>query len=125
EIRAYFESRTGMWFDISGTFGERIREYMQAKRVASTAELLKAVRGSSADYESLLDRLLARDNGFFRYAGMFGALEMLVLPEIHMRKFWDNPRSLRMWSAGCGNGYEAYSVAMTVSDALQLSDSWV
>jgi len=125
EIRAYFETRTGMWFDMSGCFRDRIREYMQARRVASTAELLKAVRSSSADYESLLDRLLARDGAFFRYSGMFGALEMLVLPEIHMRKFWDNPRGLRMWSAGCGNGHEAYSVAMTVADALQLSDSWV
>jgi chemotaxis methyl-accepting protein methylase len=125
EIRAYLESRTGMWFDLSGSFRERIREYMQAKRVASTAELVKALRSSSADYETLLDRLLARDGGFFRYAGMFGALEMLVLPEIHMRKFWDNPRSLRMWSAGCGAGHEAYSVAMTVADALQLSESWV
>jgi chemotaxis methyl-accepting protein methylase len=125
EIRADLESRTGMWFDLSGPFGERVREHMRAKRVANPAELLRAVKASNADYESLLDRLLARDGAFFRYPGMFGALEMLVLPEIHMRKFWDSPRSLRMWSAGCGAGYEAYSLAMTVADVLQLSESWV
>ena len=124
EIRTYFESRTGMWFDLA-TFSQRVREHMKAKRATSPAELLRAVRVSSADYESLLNRLLAREGAFFQYSGMFGALEMLVLPEIHMRKFWDNPRSLRMWSAGCGAGHEAYSLAMTVADALQLSESWV
>jgi chemotaxis methyl-accepting protein methylase len=125
DIRTYFQSRTGMWFDLSGSFAERVREHMLAKRIVSPSELLLAVRASNADYEALLDRLLTRESAFFRYGGMFGALEMLVLPEIHMRKFWDNPRSLRMWSAGCGAGHEAYSVAMTVADALQLSENWI
>ncbi|MBV9608744.1 MAG: hypothetical protein JO187_04225 [Acidobacteria bacterium] len=125
EIHKYFESRTGMSFDMSGNFPDRVRDYMRAKRVKDAAELLKAIRSSSVEYESLLDRLLARDGGFYRYPEMLGALEMLALPDIHMRKFWDAPRSLRIWVVGCGIGYEAYSVAMTVADALQLSDAWV
>jgi chemotaxis protein methyltransferase CheR len=47
-----------------------------------------------------------------------------VLPELHMKKFWESPRSLRIWSAGCATGEEPFSIAMTVADALEFADAW-
>ena len=45
-------------------------------------------------------------------------------PELHVKKFWKNPRTLRIWSAGCSTGEEPYSIAITISDSLSFSDSW-
>jgi chemotaxis protein methyltransferase CheR len=46
------------------------------------------------------------------------------LPELHTKKFWKNPRTLRVWSAGCSTGEEPYSIAITIADALSFADSW-
>jgi chemotaxis protein methyltransferase CheR len=51
-------------------------------------------------------------------------MEKKILPELHMTKFWESPRSLRIWSVGCATGQEAYSIAMTVADALEFADAW-
>ncbi|HEX8872188.1 MAG TPA: protein-glutamate O-methyltransferase CheR, partial [Candidatus Acidoferrum sp.] len=52
------------------------------------------------------------------------AFEKRVLPELHVKKFWKNPRTLRVWSAGCSTGEEPYSIAITIVDSLSFADAW-
>src|SRR6202008_2458449 len=47
-----------------------------------------------------------------------------VLPELPVKKFWKNPRTLRVWSAGCSTGEEPYSIAITVLETLSFADAW-
>ncbi len=126
EIRALIEPRPGILFAYSRDrfFSARIREHMSEKRLAHGAELLRIMRASNVEYDLLLERLLTQETSFFRYPAIFQALEKKVLPEMHMRKFWENPRSLRIWSAGCATGEEPYSVAMTICDALEFAEAW-
>jgi chemotaxis protein methyltransferase CheR len=126
EIRGLIEMRSGILFDDSRErfFLTRVREHVEARKLAHGTDLLRLIKNSNVEYDSLLQRLLTQETSFFRYPAAFEALEKKVLPELHMKKFWESPRSLRVWSAGCATGEEAFSVAMTLADALEFADAW-
>src|SRR5260221_3749124 len=126
EIRMLIEERTGIHFDESRErfLSTRVREHMHERGYTRGSELLRAVRKTNVEYDSLLERMLTQETSFFRYPAVFEAFEKRVLPEIHVSKFWKNPRTLRVWSAGCSTGEEPYSIAITISDSLTFADSW-
>jgi len=126
EIRMLIEERTGICFDESRErfFSTRVREHLRAKALQRGTDLLRNMRKSNVEYEALLERLLTQETTFFRYPGVYEAFEKRVLPELHVKKFWKNPRTLRIWSAGCSTGEEPYSIAITIADSLSFADSW-
>src|ERR1700741_4534339 len=126
EIRMLIEERTGIHFDESRErfFSTRVREHLRERGFSRGVELLRAIRKTNVEYEALLEKLLTQETTFFRYPAVFKAFEKRVLPELHIKKFWKNPRTLRVWSAGCSTGEEPYSIAITVADTLAFSDAW-
>jgi chemotaxis protein methyltransferase CheR len=126
EIRMLIEERTGICFDASRErfFSTRVKEHLRAKGLERGTDLLRAMRKSNVEYEALLEGLLTQETSFFRYPSVYEAFEKRVLPELHVNKFWKNPRTLRIWSAGCSTGEEPYSIAITIADSLSFSDSW-
>jgi chemotaxis protein methyltransferase CheR len=120
------EERTSIRFDESRErfFSTRVREHMAKKGHARGTDLLRSIKKTTFDFQELLESLLTQETSFFRYPSVFEAFEKRVLPELHIRKFWKNPRSLRIWSAGCSTGEEPYSIAITVSDAISFADAW-
>jgi chemotaxis protein methyltransferase CheR len=126
EIRTLIEQRSAILFDSSRErfFSTRVREHLEEKTLSSGTDLLRLVRGSSIEYEALLERLLTHETSFFRYPAIYEALEKRILPEIQERKFWESPRALRIWSAGCSTGEEPYSIAITLCDALKFAEAW-
>ena len=126
EIRALIEDRSGILFDSSRErfFSVRVREHMRDRRLTSGAELLRVMNASNVEYDAVIERLVTQETSFFRYPAVYDALEKRVLPEMHVKKFWENPRVLRIWSAGCATGEEPYSIAIAVADALMFADAW-
>ena len=126
EIRMLIEERTGIHFDASRErfFSTRLREHLHERSLARGTDLLRAIRKSNVEYEALLEKLLTQETTFFRYPAVFEAFEKRVLPELHVKKFWKNPRTLRVWSAGCSSGEEPYSIAITILDSLSLAEAW-
>lgn len=126
QIRALIEQRSAILFDSSRErfFSTRVREHLEDKKLASGSELLSLIRSSSIEYEALLECLLTQETSFFRYPSVFQALEKKILPEVQERKFWENPRTLRIWSAGCSTGEEPYSIAIAVLEALKFAEAW-
>ncbi len=126
EIRGLIETRSGILFDVSRErfFSTRVVEHVESRKLTHGTDLLRLIKNSNVEYDSLLQRLLTQETSFFRYPAVFEALEKKVLPDLHMKKFWESPRSLRIWSAGCATGEEAYSIAMTVADAIEFADAW-
>jgi len=126
QIRMLIENRSAILFDSSRErfFSTHVREYLAEKGIGSGSELLGLIRGSSIEYEALLENLLTQETSFFRYPAVYEALEAKILPEIQERKFWENPRTLRIWSAGCSTGEEPYSIAITLCEALKFAEAW-
>jgi chemotaxis protein methyltransferase CheR len=126
EIRTLIEERTGIRFDESRErfFVTRVREHLQSRGFERGTDFLRAARKANLEYEALLERLLTQETTFFRYPAVYEAFQKRALPELHIKKFWKNPRTLRIWSAGCSTGEEPYSIAIAIADALNFTDAW-
>ncbi len=64
--------------------------------------------------ERLLSSLLVHETFFYRYRAQLDFLAERVLPAL----LASSPPALRLWSAGCASGPEAYTLAMLAIDAI-------
>jgi chemotaxis protein methyltransferase CheR len=85
----------------------RIAVRMRAKGVHTYEDYARVLDGDALEYERLLDALTINVTRLFRNREVFDALATHVVPAL-----WDTPAArLRIWSAGCSSGEEAYSLA--------------
>ena len=77
----------------------------------------KAIR--QAEMVSLLNEITIGETCFFRNRHQIDAIRKIVLPKIIEAKTKLAQRQLRIWSAGCSTGEEAYSLAMVVLEEQQ------
>ncbi|MGY2873548.1 chemotaxis protein methyltransferase CheR [Marmoricola sp. URHA0025 HA25] len=72
---------------------------------AAYADRLRTDEGA---LQRLLNRVTVQETGFFRHPEQFEVLLAEVLPGV--------TAPVRIWSAGCANGQEAYSLAMVLEE---------
>jgi chemotaxis protein methyltransferase CheR len=77
---------------------------------------------SPAELMSLAEQTANSDTRFFREPKQFNCIREEVLPEL--AKTNKAARQLRIWSAGCSTGEEAYSIAMLCREKLRRLDEW-
>jgi chemotaxis methyl-accepting protein methylase len=122
ELRLLVERQTGILLNCpNSALAAHVAEYLESQEIESPASLLNRFRSGEQDPATLakfLDGVLNVDTGFYRHPGAMNALARQVIPQLYARKSADGPCSLRIWSAGCGTGEEAYSIAMALCDAL-------
>jgi chemotaxis methyl-accepting protein methylase len=122
DLRLLVERQAGILLDCpNSALAAHVAEYLEAQELDSVAAVLERLRSADQDPACLphfLDGVLNTDTGFFRHPGAMNALTRQVLPQLFARKSPDNPATLRMWSAGCSTGEEAYSIAMAACAAL-------
>ena len=122
ELRLLVVRQTGILLDCpNSALAAHVAEYLESQELESPAALLDRLRASDQDPSVLpafLDGVLNVNTGFFRHPGALNALARQVIPQLYARKVDDGPGTLRIWSAGCGTGEEAYSIAMALCEAL-------
>jgi two-component system CheB/CheR fusion protein len=69
------------------------------------------------EYEHLVSAFLIKVTEFYRNRELFDFLQQELIPEL-VEKARNQDNQLRIWSAGCATGEEAYSLAIMVSEAL-------
>ncbi|NDJ85463.1 MAG: hypothetical protein GYB66_06225 [Chloroflexi bacterium] len=119
--------RTGL-----NTFGRsrnRLMEFVrfnpQAYRApAEYISALKNVDERERIWQDLLSELTVGETYFMRDADQINALRQEVLPALIQLKRQQQDLTLRLWSAGCATGEEAYSLAMLIDELLPNHARW-
>ncbi|MBK9236712.1 MAG: hypothetical protein IPO19_12015 [Rhodoferax sp.] len=93
---------------------------MARSEVNSAQAYLQRITDDEQECRTLCSDLLVNVTEFFRDAAVFTQLADEVLPDLLRGR--DASDELRIWSAACANGEEAYSLAML---ALEAARAWV
>ncbi|HEY1419632.1 MAG TPA: CheR family methyltransferase [Candidatus Dormibacteraeota bacterium] len=87
---------------------ERLLHDGAGKAGLAVSSYVDMVETQPAAFEDLLDRVTVQHGGFFRDPAQFKALAELVSAS--------NNAGHTVWSAGCGNGQEPFSIAMVLEE---------
>ncbi|WP_217475337.1 CheR family methyltransferase [Stutzerimonas stutzeri] len=124
EILAALRSRTGHDFRHykQATVLRRIERRMQVNALRDMPSYVKHLQAHPEETPELLADMLIGVTNFFRDREAFEALECHVIPALFEQKAEAQDKSLRVWSAACSTGEEAYSLAMLLVDHARLCD---
>jgi two-component system CheB/CheR fusion protein len=110
-------------FDFTGykrtSLQRRVMRRMQEIGVGSVSEYCALLEADVDEFTSLFNTILINVTGFFRDPAAWEYLAAEIVPEIISRL--DPEAPIRLWSAGCASGEEAYTLAMVMANALGLS----
>jgi two-component system CheB/CheR fusion protein len=98
------------------TLMRRVRRRMDALSLESFAEYRDYLELEPDEFTQLFDSLLINVTSFFRDPPAWTELQRKVIPELLASKPPNRP--LRLWSAGCATGEEAYTLAIVMAEAL-------
>jgi len=103
----------------------RLNKRLRKLGLDSFEQYMEYIRSDATGNElvAMLDALCTNLTSFFRESEHFDYLARVVLPALAARGP-DEPRRLRIWSAGCATGEEAYSIAITVREVLGDLRGW-
>ena len=103
----------------------RIERRLRATKTDSYEEYVKVLDKEPGEYKKLIDDLTIKVTEFFRDSEAWEVLSKKVLAELIRQKIENRKESedlkpvLRIWSAGCATGQEAYSVAILLDRLLK------
>jgi two-component system CheB/CheR fusion protein len=107
-------------FDFTGykrsTLQRRIRRRIVLLNLATFSEYRDYLEFQPDEFSLLFDSMLINVTGFFRDPLAWQSLREKVLPELLSAK--NSKAPIRVWSAGCATGEEAYTLAIVLAEAL-------
>ena len=110
--------RSGIDFSAykAATIVRRLHGRMSAAGSPTVAAYAELIERDPAEYDRLVGSLLIKVTEFFRDPKLWAHLREEVLPGLIAGARREH-RELRVWSAGCSSGEEAYSLAMLLAEA--------
>ena len=125
ELRLLIERYAGVLLNCSNeSLIPRVNEYIEARHYANSSEFLAQLRQSESDIEPLLESLISAETGFGRHPVAFSVFTNTIIPDLCQRKHARSCRNLRVWSAGCATGEEAYTIGISICDSLNAQTGW-
>ena len=100
------------------TIIRRIERRMAINRIANMSGYLRHLQEYPPEAQTLFRELLIGVTNFFRDPEAFEVLKEKVIPRILENRKGDNP--VRIWVAGCATGEEAYSIAISFRECMDI-----
>lgn len=125
-LAGLLEARTGQQLTMSRRW--RIETALSAllreRGIATLDELITIlVMGKEPSLSQMVvEALLNNETYFFRDRAPFDLLQRYALPQLEQRRA--DTKRLRIWSAGCSTGQEAYSLAMLFAEEPEKWRGW-
>ena len=98
----------------SSTILRRIGRRMAVTRNGTLKEYTDYLRTNPEEINQLVKAFLIKVTGFFRDPEAFNFIGKTIIPAL-VEKAREGSRTLRVWSAGCATGEEAYSLALLIA----------
>ena len=116
--------RDARGFDFTGykrsSLARRVRKRMQEAGVADYVDYRDRLESSAEEFGFLFNTILINVTRFFRDTETWTFLRRDIMPELLGDA--DDGREIRVWSAGCASGEEAYSLAIVFAEALGIEE---
>ncbi|HEY0591147.1 MAG TPA: protein-glutamate O-methyltransferase CheR [Thermoanaerobaculia bacterium] len=118
QMRDAIYAKSGLWFSDSS-------KYLLQKRLSPRARelsfdsfqkyfyFLQYDPRADAEYDRIFDLVTTNETYFFREPAQLTAFAQEIVPELLERR---PGRKIRIWSAGCSSGEEAYTIAMLLTE---------
>ncbi|MEQ9372944.1 MAG: CheR family methyltransferase [Coleofasciculus chthonoplastes F3-SA18-01] len=107
-------------FDFTGykrsTLKRRVTRRMQTQYIDNYGDYLDYLEVHPEEFAPLFNTILINVTEFFRDADCWDYLQHQLLPQLLQQK--DKKEPVRVWSAGCSSGEEAYSIAILLAETM-------
>ncbi|MFF3494927.1 CheR family methyltransferase [Streptomyces sp. NPDC002795] len=117
--------RDSRGFDFTGykrsSLGRRIRKRMSDVGIDSYADYRDQLETNADEFSALFNTILINVTSVFRDADAWTYLQREVIPEVLSEHGPED--EIRVWSAGCSSGEEAYSLAIMFAEALGVEEA--
>jgi len=123
QLRSIIRERAGIEFPEEKRYllESRVRPRLVACGVSSFEEYARHLQNGrgSDEMTHLLNAVTINETSFFRHASQFRALRDVILPELIEKRREEGTTTVRLWSAACSAGDEAYSLAILIKERLK------
>jgi two-component system, chemotaxis family, CheB/CheR fusion protein len=112
--------RQSRGFDFTGykrpSLMRRVGQRMHAVNIENFGDYVDYLEVHPEEFTFLFNTILINVTSFFRDPAAWSSLAEAIVPRIISTKASEEP--IRIWSAGCATGEEAYSIAIIMAEAL-------
>lgn len=106
-------------------FPSRLKPLLESFGLPSLEDLVEALRRQPPDSplkRAVAEAMTVNETSFFRDWRIFNLIEKQLLPALIAKR--QSERRLRLWSAACSTGQEAYSLAMLLREHFPQLQQW-
>ncbi len=112
--------RDSRGFDFTGykraSLMRRVRRRMDQAKSPNYEDYLDLLQASADEFAALFNTILINATAFFRDPEAWQFIASDVIPRLLAERGPNDP--IRVWSAGCASGQEAYTLAMLLTEAM-------